>query len=411
MFGFGYPTSLQPPERQQHIFRSQLTTQHQSHNHGSDTGPNDPSGSPAIVCYCPSRALQFFFFHRYALTITSYWILFPITIVMVLLTPREAKETPGLSPRLIFSGSYWCITTLCDGPHAIRSPETRHQSHPREVSHVASSIFSPKQTNLSILSRSSRNLLHGVSLRQNLDQISLSSFVARKNYLVAAYQRGEFLRDPENKGKPPANPMTDPAGMDQMMNMLKGNMAMMVPQTLIMGWINAFFSGFVISELKLCVTVRKWVEQQALTGGWKKSEIAIPVNYSVQIDVADRCGDERYGRQMGFVVIMVPVTLLFLLFFSLSLSLSCISFAFFFVVANSRVPIGTSLTSSVSAPSSPLSSVTTMQPTKWLHRWVASALLVVQACSPQDRTRIKCSLPKRKTSRLSVVNTSGCLMV
>lgn len=43
--------------------------------------------------------------------------------------------------------------------------------------------------------------------------------------------------------------MTDPAGMDQMMNMLKGNMAMMVPQTLIMGWINAFFSGFVISEL------------------------------------------------------------------------------------------------------------------------------------------------------------------
>jgi hypothetical protein len=28
---------------------------------------------------------------------------------------------------------------------------------------------------------------------------------------------------------------------------MKGNMAMIVPQTLIMGWINAFFSGFVIS--------------------------------------------------------------------------------------------------------------------------------------------------------------------
>jgi hypothetical protein len=42
--------------------------------------------------------------------------------------------------------------------------------------------------------------------------------------------------------------MSDPAGMDQMMNMVKGNMAMIVPQTLIMGWINAFFSGFVISE-------------------------------------------------------------------------------------------------------------------------------------------------------------------
>ena len=31
------------------------------------------------------------------------------------------------------------------------------------------------------------------------------------------------------------------------MGMMKGNMAMMIPQTLIMGWINAFFAGFVIS--------------------------------------------------------------------------------------------------------------------------------------------------------------------
>jgi len=50
--------------------------------------------------------------------------------------------------------------------------------------------------------------------------------------------------------------MTDPAGMDQMMNMLKGNMAMIVPQTLIMGWINAFFSGFVIMKLPFPLTIR-----------------------------------------------------------------------------------------------------------------------------------------------------------
>jgi len=69
----------------------------------------------------------------------------------------------------------------------------------------------------------------------------------RKNHLVSAYKRGEYLKDPESVGKPTPNPISDPAGMDQMMNMLKGNMAMIVPQTLIMGWINAFFSGFVIS--------------------------------------------------------------------------------------------------------------------------------------------------------------------
>jgi hypothetical protein len=42
--------------------------------------------------------------------------------------------------------------------------------------------------------------------------------------------------------------MSDPAAMEGMMGMMKGNMAMMIPQTLIMGWINAFFSGFVISK-------------------------------------------------------------------------------------------------------------------------------------------------------------------
>lgn len=41
--------------------------------------------------------------------------------------------------------------------------------------------------------------------------------------------------------------MTDPAAMEGMMGMMKGNMAMMIPQTLIMSWINAFFAGFVIS--------------------------------------------------------------------------------------------------------------------------------------------------------------------
>jgi ER membrane protein complex subunit 3 len=67
--------------------------------------------------------------------------------------------------------------------------------------------------------------------------------------MQTAFQKGEYLKDPENRGQPPANPLTDPGGMDQMMNMMKGNMVMFIPQTVIMGWINFFFSGFVLRIL------------------------------------------------------------------------------------------------------------------------------------------------------------------
>lgn len=36
--------------------------------------------------------------------------------------------------------------------------------------------------------------------------------------------------------------------MEAMMDMAKKSMVNMVPQTVIMGWINYFFTGFVLSE-------------------------------------------------------------------------------------------------------------------------------------------------------------------
>lgn len=80
--------------------------------------------------------------------------------------------------------------------------------------------------------------------------------------MVQAYQEGKFLAEPEQRGKPRPNPMSDPAAMEGMMGMMKGNMAMMVPQTLIMGWINAFFSGFVISKSAIYFI-------QTATGAWQ----------------------------------------------------------------------------------------------------------------------------------------------
>lgn len=103
-----------------------------------------------------------------------------------------------------------------------------------------------KQTMAQI--RQQRALVRGINLRTNANVLSPSSFQARKAYMVSAYQEGKFLADPDARGKPRPNPMSDPAAMEGMMAGMKGNFAMMVPQTLIMGWINAFFSGFVISE-------------------------------------------------------------------------------------------------------------------------------------------------------------------
>lgn len=103
----------------------------------------------------------------------------------------------------------------------------------------------PKKADLPAL-REQRSLQRGINFRQNANVLSDAAFAARKNYLVSAFQSGAFLKNPEAKGQAPANPMTDPAAMEGMMGMMKGNITMIVPQTLIMGWINAFFSGFVV---------------------------------------------------------------------------------------------------------------------------------------------------------------------
>jgi hypothetical protein len=96
--------------------------------------------------------------------------------------------------------------------------------------------------------REHRSLLRGANLRVNSTAISPSSFKVRKEQFAAGVKNGSFLAEPDSRGKPPPNPLTDPSAMDGMMGMMKGNVTMMVSQTLIMGWINNYFSGYVISK-------------------------------------------------------------------------------------------------------------------------------------------------------------------
>ncbi|KAK3117298.1 hypothetical protein LTR53_001479 [Teratosphaeriaceae sp. CCFEE 6253] len=101
--------------------------------------------------------------------------------------------------------------------------------------------------------REQRHLQRARNLTMNHAQLSASSFNRRKEWFADKAKDGTLLAEgPEGRGKGKPNPLNDPAMMEGMMGMMKGNVAMMVPQSLIMGWINAFFSGYVIRyEVKL----------------------------------------------------------------------------------------------------------------------------------------------------------------
>ncbi|RYP71437.1 hypothetical protein DL771_004804 [Monosporascus sp. 5C6A] len=123
--------------------------------------------------------------------------------------------------------------------------------------HYASVLMAspPKKVDKNTI-KEQRSMLHGVAVRSNYHVLSEPSFRVRRDYLTNAYETGAYLKNPDQRGQPPPNPMTDPGAMDGMMGMMKNNMAMMIPNTLIMSWINAFFSGFVIIKLPFPITVK-----------------------------------------------------------------------------------------------------------------------------------------------------------
>jgi len=85
---------------------------------------------------------------------------------------------------------------------------------------------------------------------------------AISSHLSTAFTEGTYLKDsllsPEERKEReenPPNPLTDPGAMDGMVDGLKKQMAMMVPQMIIMGWVNFFFQGFVLIKLPFPLTL------------------------------------------------------------------------------------------------------------------------------------------------------------
>jgi hypothetical protein len=75
-----------------------------------------------------------------------------------------------------------------------------------------------------------------------------SFYKSMSRELRAAFAAGVFLKDgPQSADANPSNIFTDPAALEGMTAGMKTQLAVMVPQMIIMGWINFFFQGFVLS--------------------------------------------------------------------------------------------------------------------------------------------------------------------
>ncbi|KAJ8463075.1 hypothetical protein ONZ45_g17712 [Pleurotus djamor] len=145
------------------------------------------------------------------------WVLFPITLVMILVGILR----------------HYVVILLQSSPQKLNRAALREQR---------------------ALARS--QILRSTSSKSLLPPTYYHSL---SRHLSEAFEAGTYLKDgppkPGDAPQTPLNPMTDPAAMDGMMAGMKTQMVMMVPQMVIMGWINFFFQGFVLIKLPFPLTL------------------------------------------------------------------------------------------------------------------------------------------------------------
>jgi len=170
------------------------------------------------------------------------WVLFPITLVMILVGVLRHY-----------------VTLLLNSPPKKQTLEAIREQRAITRSQIlrATSTFSPLPPHL---------------------------YRTISSHLSTVFTEGTYLRDfslsPEEKKEREENPtniLTDPAAMDGMMDGLKKQMAMMVPQMVIMGWVNFFFQGFVLIKLPFPLTLgfksmmQRGIETQDMDVRWVSS--------------------------------------------------------------------------------------------------------------------------------------------
>lgn len=107
-------------------------------------------------------------------------------------------------------------------------------------------------SHLILTSFSSQFLLQARAFRENNHVLTKQEFDQFKAYFISTLQTNEFYAE-DPKKEEPMNPF-DPNSNEAIMQMAKGNLLNYIPQTLIMGWVNYFFAGFVIMKLPFPLT-------------------------------------------------------------------------------------------------------------------------------------------------------------
>nr|BAE44761.1 hypothetical protein [Candida albicans] len=142
----------------------------------------------------------------------KYWVLLPISVAMVLVGLLRSNITYLLQPQ----------------------PKLENYKNLRE-----------------------RQFLHRARcFRENNSVLSPEDFEIRKKYFIEKLNSTEFhAKSPsENNDNDPLAAFNDPSSNEALMQMAKGNLMNYIPQTLIMGWVNYFFAGFVIMKLPFPLT-------------------------------------------------------------------------------------------------------------------------------------------------------------
>jgi hypothetical protein len=134
-----------------------------------------------------------------------------------------------------FDGAHWCAEAPPDA--------TLHgQAHPGEGGHCKDVNKIPSNSSNSVTQKQCQRqaLARSTMLRANANLLIQSHFKERYNAQI------EHFTPLSKQSQQQPNPLTDPKGMEVMMEAMKKNMMNVIPQTIIMTAINYFFEGFVV---------------------------------------------------------------------------------------------------------------------------------------------------------------------